>query len=134
MLETVRRRSRSLVKLIELKKRTIVYSDFEDEIGAGAAVQLSGVSVGTDMERFRAKSRRFLLVNSSHIAILKLRRNEPLTPTDLSELERTPKLASVRDIARIQEEGASACSSVPLWGSIVPQQNARSTVSSRVAT
>jgi type I restriction enzyme R subunit len=55
MLETVRRRLRSLVKLVELKKRTIVFSDFEDEIGASAAVQVSGVSVGTDMERFRAR-------------------------------------------------------------------------------
>lgn len=35
MLETVRRRLRSLIKLIEYKKRSIVYSDFEDEIGAG---------------------------------------------------------------------------------------------------
>ena len=34
MLESVRRRLRSLVKLIELKKRVIVYSDFEDEMGA----------------------------------------------------------------------------------------------------
>ena len=115
MLEIVRRRLRGLVKLIELKKRTIVYSDFEDEIGVGAAVQLSGVSVGTDTERFRAKSRQFLLVNSSHIAILKLRRNEPLTPTDLSELERIfaeAGLGSPDDIARIREEGASAFSSV----------------------
>ena len=35
MLETVRRRLRALVKLIEYKKRTLVYSDFEDSIGRG---------------------------------------------------------------------------------------------------
>jgi hypothetical protein len=40
------------------------------------------------MDRFRAKARQFLVANQSHIAILKLHRNEPLTPTDLSELER----------------------------------------------
>jgi type I restriction enzyme R subunit len=108
MLETVRRRLRSLVKLIELKKRAIVFSDFEDEIGAGTAVQFSGVSVGTDMERFRAKARQFLHANSGHIAILKLRRNEPLTSTDLSELERIFAEAGVgapEDIARVREEG-----------------------------
>ena len=33
MLETVRQRLRALVKLIEWKKRALVYSDFEDEIG-----------------------------------------------------------------------------------------------------
>ena len=57
MLETVRRRLRALIKLIELKRRTIVYSDFEDEIGQGVTVDLSGVPVGTDMDRFRAKAR-----------------------------------------------------------------------------
>jgi type I restriction enzyme R subunit len=88
MLETVRRRLRSLIKLIELKRRPIVYSDFEDEIGAGTAMVLDGVSVGTDMDRFRAKARQFLQANRSRIAILKLYRNEPLTPTDLAELER----------------------------------------------
>jgi type I restriction enzyme R subunit len=54
MLETVRRRLCSLLKLIEFTKRPIIYSDFEDEIGAGAAVEVSGVPVGTDMDRFRA--------------------------------------------------------------------------------
>jgi type I restriction enzyme R subunit len=88
MLETVRRRLRALIKLIELKRRTIVYSDFEDEIGQGTAVEISGVPVGTDMDRFRAKARQFLKANQSHIAVLKLHRNEPLTATDMGELER----------------------------------------------
>ena len=35
MLETVRRRLRALVKLIEYKKRPLVYSDFEDTRGRG---------------------------------------------------------------------------------------------------
>jgi type I restriction enzyme, R subunit len=34
MLETVRRRLRELVKLIEHKRRPLVYSDFEDSAGA----------------------------------------------------------------------------------------------------
>ena len=40
MLETVRRRLRALIKLIELKRRPIVYSDFEDQIGQGTAIEL----------------------------------------------------------------------------------------------
>jgi type I restriction enzyme R subunit len=67
MLDTVRRRLRSLVKLIEFTKRPIIYSDFEDEIGAGAAIEVSGVSVGTDMDRFRAKARQFLKANENHM-------------------------------------------------------------------
>src|SRR5262249_59587359 len=36
----------------------------------------------------RPTPRHFLQTNENHIAILKLRRNEPLTATDLAELER----------------------------------------------
>jgi len=81
MLETVRRRLRDLVKLIELRKRPIVYTDFEDEISEGAAVAIQGVSVGTDMDRFRLKARHFLKGNENHISVLKLKRNEPLNST-----------------------------------------------------
>jgi type I restriction enzyme, R subunit len=88
MLETVRRRLRELIKLIELKRRPIVYTDFEDDIGVGTAVEVRGVSVGTDMARFRMKARHFLQANENHIAVQKLRRNEPLTATDLAELEK----------------------------------------------
>ena len=88
MLETIRRRLRDLVKLIEVKRRPIVYTDFEDEIGSGTVVDLPGVPVGTDMDQFRRKARSFLRAHQDHIAIAKLRRNEALTPTDLAELER----------------------------------------------
>ena len=56
-LETVRRRLRALVKLIEIKRRPIVYTDFEDEIGASAEIEIRGVNVGTDMDRFRTTRR-----------------------------------------------------------------------------
>ena len=108
MLETVRRRLRSLIKLIEVKKRPIVYSDFEDEIGPGVAIGVSGVPVGTDIDRFRAKVRQFLKAHETHIAVLKLHRNEPLTKTDLSELERIFTEAGVstaEELERIHSEG-----------------------------
>ena len=88
MLEGVRRRLRGLIKLIEVKKRPHVYTDFEDEIGDAEEVELAGVSAGTDMQRFLKKARHFLKENENHIAIQKVRRNEPLTVQDLSELER----------------------------------------------
>ena len=88
MLETVRRRLRALVKLIERKKRPLIYSDFEDRTGAAADIDVPGISVGTDMDAFRRKARMFLRPYENHIAVLKVKRNEPLTPTDLKELER----------------------------------------------
>src|SRR5262249_31673429 len=75
-------------KLIELRKRPTVYTDFEDEISEGAAVTIQGFSVGTDMDRFRLKARHYLKGNENHISVLKLKRNEPLTPLDLTELEK----------------------------------------------
>jgi type I restriction enzyme, R subunit len=60
------------------------------------------------MERFRAKVRQFLTAHQTHIAILKLRRNEPLTKTDLSELERIfteGGLGTTEEIERIRTEG-----------------------------
>lgn len=108
MLETVRRRLRTLIKLIEIKKRPIVRTDFEDEIGAGVEIELQGTSAGADMDRFKRKARHFLDENASHIAILKLRRNEPLTSTDLSELERIflqAGIAEPEDLDRVRTEG-----------------------------
>lgn len=102
MLETVRRRLRSLIKLIEVNRRPIVYTDFEDELGEASVVELRGVSVGTDMDRFRSKARHFLKDHENHVAVLKLRRNEPLTPTDLSELERIFRDAGIADDADLE--------------------------------
>ncbi|CAA7617427.1 DEAD/DEAH box helicase family protein [Magnetospirillum sp. SS-4] len=108
MLENVRTRLRGLIKLIELKKRPIVYTDFEDEIGQAAEIAVNGVSVGTDMDRFRLKARHFLKSNENHIAVLRLRRNEPLTKTDLAELERVfveAGIAAADDVDRLKEQG-----------------------------
>ena len=69
---------------------------------------MRGVQVGTDMARFRLKARHFLKANDSHIAILRLRRNEPLTPTDLGELERIFTEAGVAeppDLEQVRSEG-----------------------------
>ena len=49
---------------------------------------VQGFNPGTDMTKFRSKVRQFVEANRDHIAIIKLRRNEPLTLMDMSELER----------------------------------------------
>ena len=87
MLELARRRLRTLVRFIEKAKRTPIYTDFEDELGDGTIVDLPGVSVGTNSERFRAKARAYLRDHEDHVALQRLRRNRPLTPEDLSALE-----------------------------------------------
>ena len=78
-------RLRALVKLIEKQQRKPIYTDFEDEMGAEAAVELPGFA-SPDYERFRAKARQFLQAQKDE-PIRKLRWNEPLTASDLAELE-----------------------------------------------
>lgn len=107
MLELARRRLRALVRFIEKAKRAIVYTNFEDDIADGAVVQLPGVAVGTNWERFKAKARAYLREHEDNVALQKLRRNRQLTSTDLCALE-SMLLASgaggPQDVARAREE------------------------------
>jgi type I restriction enzyme R subunit len=107
MLETMRRRLRDLMVLIEKSRRKPIYTDFEDQIGRENSVELPGLGHGTDYARFRAKARTFLRAHEDHVAIRKLRLNRPLTATDLAELERmlaTSGVGSDDDIRRAAEE------------------------------
>jgi type I restriction enzyme R subunit len=88
MLETVRRRLRALIKLIPKGQRRIVYINFEDEIGEGETIELPQVTAGLNMAKFKEKARLFLREQESHLSLQRLRRNQPLTPTDLEELEK----------------------------------------------
>jgi type I restriction enzyme R subunit len=107
-LEQMRRRLRALIKLIEGDARQIVYTDFEDEIGTGSKIALHDIGAGTDKTRFQMKVRHFLKAHADHITIQKLRRNEQLTPQDLSELERILAAEagpSDDDLAAIETQG-----------------------------
>ncbi len=88
MLEVVRRRLRNLVQLIDKRQRKPVYTDFEDLMGSEIDVDLPGFDLGTDYEKFLAKTRAFLHDHMDHHTIGKLRMNKPLTTNDIAELER----------------------------------------------
>jgi type I restriction enzyme R subunit len=88
MLEGMRRRMRDLVQFIDKRQRKPIYTDFEDRMGEEAGISLPGFAVGTNQAKFLAKARAFLRAHLDHIAVEKLRKNKPLTATDLSELER----------------------------------------------
>lgn len=106
MLETLRRRLRDLVKLIEKHCRKPLYTDFEDEMGGEINVELPGFAAAGDFEKFRAKTRAFLLEHQDNAVIHKLRMNDPLTATDLDELEKILSengLGGPEEIARAKE-------------------------------
>ncbi len=88
MLEVVRKRLRLLVQFIEKAERKPIYTDFEDRMGPETEIDLPEVTGGDGFERFRVKARVFLREHQDHLAIHKLRMNEPLTASDLAELER----------------------------------------------
>lgn len=107
MLEVVRRRVRLLIRLIEKQQRKPIYTDFEDEMGSETNVALPGVGEGTDFAKFRAKAQAYLRAHLDHIAILKLRTNKALTPSDLTELERIlveSGVGAVADVNRAKAE------------------------------
>lgn len=88
MLETVRVRIRDLAALVTTTTgRNPVYTDFEDTLGDEHDVALPGTTPGLNWERFVDKATAHLRAHESHMAIQRLRRNRPLTATDLEELE-----------------------------------------------
>ena len=87
-LEELRLRLRGLVPFLDKKTRTIVYTDFQDEITAvreGAAVYLPKMT-GVQYEK---KVQEYLKNHLDHIVIHRLRTNQPLTATDLRGFEQT---------------------------------------------
>ena len=108
MLEEARRKLRGLIKLIEPRRRKIVVSDFEDEIGEGVDISLPGGATATDKNRFQRKVRHFLEGHMDHITIQKLRRDEPLTSQDVAELERIfldEDIATSVDLDQVRADG-----------------------------
>jgi type I restriction enzyme R subunit len=87
ILENVRKKLRSLVKLIDKASRPPIYTDFEDVIGDESSVELPGVGATVDLDRFRAKTRQFLREHENDPTIHKLRFNEKLGGDDLTALE-----------------------------------------------
>ena len=87
-LEELRLRLRGLVPFLDKKTRTIVYTDFQDEITAvrkGVADYLPKMT-GVQYEK---KVQEYLKNHLDHIVIHRLRTNQPLTATDLQGLEQT---------------------------------------------
>jgi type I restriction enzyme, R subunit len=86
-LEEMRLRLRELVPLLDKTKRHIVFTDFEDEItgvNEGAIVDIPRMT-GVEYQR---KVEQYLQGHLNHIVIHRLRTNQPLTASDLQELER----------------------------------------------
>jgi type I restriction enzyme, R subunit len=87
-LESLRRRLRDLVPLLDKKKRNIVYTDFKDEVLAVRDEQAIYIPRMTGVQ-YAKKVKDFLRNHLDHMVIHRLRMNQPLTALDLKGLEQT---------------------------------------------
>ncbi len=86
-IEDLRLRLRGLVPFLDRKRRTIVYTDFEDEVldvRDEEFVHLPKMTGG----QYEKKVKDYLTKHLDHIVIQRLRMNKSLTPIDLQELEK----------------------------------------------
>lgn len=107
MLETARRRVRGLVRFVPRERRSVVYTNFADEAGTVADVELPFLTPGTNLERFREKARAYLREHDDHLALQRLRRNLQLTEADVAALEEMLLASGVgtrADLDRAREE------------------------------
>lgn len=87
MLEEVRRRLRSLVGLIETKAQEPLYSHFIDELVGMKELDGARLLTNDTFKQFRLRAQEFLKAHEDHLTMQRLRRNQPLTASDLQELE-----------------------------------------------
>ncbi len=106
-LDFARRRLREVVHLIDRTERTVLYSNFEDDFGAGASIALPGTS-GVDHQSFRRKALAFLREHEDAIALVKVRNAKPLTATDIASLETMLIEAGIGTKQDVQEASTAA--------------------------
>ena len=97
MLEDVRKKLRSLVRLIEKSQRKLLYTDFTDEVGDENIVDILGVSPKLPMGQFRDKVRAFLRQHQDDLPIYRLRTGRQLTAADLQALEQLVGASGIGD-------------------------------------
>jgi type I restriction enzyme, R subunit len=87
MIEYIRHQLRDLIKFIDRKEQAIIYTDFIDELEDLDEVNVPIHQTGFSPLQYRKKVESYIRENQNHVAIAKLKRNVPLTDSDLTALE-----------------------------------------------
>ncbi len=87
MLEEARKNLRELMVFIEKQEEAIIYTDFQDRLGELEEVNVPTHQTGFSPYQYRKKVEAYIQANQNHVAIAKLKRNIPLTESDLTALE-----------------------------------------------
>jgi type I restriction enzyme, R subunit len=86
-IESLRVKLRDLIQFVDRQVERIIYTDFQDELGELTEVIVPIEQTGFSPYQYRKKVEAYIRNNQNHISIAKLRRNLPLTETDLTALE-----------------------------------------------
>nr|WP_242050535.1 DEAD/DEAH box helicase family protein [Oculatella sp. FACHB-28] len=87
MIDAARLDLRDLIKFVDRQEQRIVYTDFADQMGAIQDVDVPNQQTGFSPYQYRKKVEAYIRANENHVAIAKLKRNAPLTESDLGSLE-----------------------------------------------
>lgn len=118
ILDSARRRLRDVIHLIDKANRPVVYTDFEDELGAATSVALGPSG---DFSAFRAAARAFMAEHADHLVIVKLRTGKALTASDLAELEAMFVAAGVGTDANMERARRTEAARVQGFGVFLRQ-------------
>ena len=86
-LEAVRKRLRDLVKFLDKSQRSMVYTDFEDELGETSEVTFPELGSSIDTAQYRKKVTQYLREHLDNSVVKKLRDNVPVEKGELVRLE-----------------------------------------------
>ena len=86
-LEQVRRVFRNLMFALDKAEKSIVYTDFEDEMLSIREVTGEYRAHDIDLAEYRKKAELFIREHEDHLTIQKIKRNKPITQIDLNTLE-----------------------------------------------
>jgi len=87
-LEELRVSLRELVKFLDREKQEIVYTNLEDEIQGNLVSEKPLIQWGKNLKPYRDRVEAYLRKNQHHLTVQKLRTNQPITASELEELER----------------------------------------------
>jgi type I restriction enzyme, R subunit len=87
MVESLRLNLRELIQFIDRQAQATVYTNFADQMGDVTIVDVPTYQTGFSPYQYRKKVESYIRANEDHVAIAKLKRNLPLTETDLDALE-----------------------------------------------
>ncbi|MGI0479353.1 DEAD/DEAH box helicase family protein [Geminocystis sp. CENA526] len=88
LVEEMRVNLRDLMIFIDKQQENIICTNFEDELGELETVSVPNRQTGFSSHQYSKKVQNYILAHQDHISIVKLKRNLPLTETDLRELEK----------------------------------------------